>query len=95
MAISDWLRKLWQPTAQPPLEPAAHPEVALHVARAEEAYDRMVEARNPKADHDAAQRHFEQAIAAATRLGLNDQAARLTARRDAVAAQFNSRTGGR
>jgi hypothetical protein len=95
MAISDWWRALWTPTAQPPLAPAAHPDVAKHVALAEEAYDRMVDAREPTNDHDAAQRHFAAAIAAAQRLGLADEAVRLSARRDAVTAAHDSQRGGR
>src|SRR3954468_3021556 len=47
MAISDWWRALWRPTAQPPLAPAAHPDIAQHVALAEEATERMVDARDP------------------------------------------------
>ncbi len=90
MAISNWLRALWQPTAQPPLELAAHPEVAKHVALAEEAYDRMYEARHPKDDYDDAQLQFGRAIEAATRLGLADQVARLSARREHVTSVYNS-----
>jgi hypothetical protein len=92
MAFSDWLRGLWKPTAQK--EPAAHPEVAKHVALAEEAYDRMYDARHPKDDHDDAQLHFGRAIEAAQRLGLDDQVQRLTARREHVASVYNSQFRG-
>jgi hypothetical protein len=94
MAISNWLRALWTPTAQPPLEPAAHPEVAQHVARAEAAYDRMSDARHPKADYDDAQLHFSRAIDAAKRLGLDDQVQRLSARRDHVTSVYDSQPRG-
>jgi hypothetical protein len=94
MALSDWWRSLWKPTAQPPLAPAAHPEVARHVALAEEAYDRMYDARHPKDDYDDAQLHFGHAIDAAQRLGLADEAARLTARRAHVASVYNSQFRG-
>jgi hypothetical protein len=94
MAISDWLRGLWKPTAQAPLDAASDPEVAKHVALAEEAYDRMVDSDRPDPHHDAAQQHFQQAIAAAQRRGLTDQVARLTQRRDAVAAAHAARRGG-
>jgi hypothetical protein len=90
MAIRRWWRALWQPTAPAPLPSPEMQELAQLVARAEEAYDRMYEARRAKEPYEDACGHFHQAIELARRLGLDTEVARLTARRDHVVEVYNS-----
>jgi hypothetical protein len=88
MRIRNLLRALWQPAR--PLQPPDNPELARLVGLAEAAYDAMYDARRPKDSYEDADRYFDQAIAEAKRLGRDDEVARLAARRDHVAAVYNS-----
>jgi hypothetical protein len=57
-------------------------QVAEYEALAEKAYDDMYDARSPAACYSDLKDYFAQAIAAARRAGLDEEAARLTARLD-------------
>ena len=67
---------------------------AKEVGQAEEAYDRMYDARRPKDDYDDAARYFSQAIQEARRLGLDDEVARLTERSEHIGKVYNSQFRG-
>jgi hypothetical protein len=71
---------------------AARVDMVCLEAFAEAAYDAMYEARlhGARLRYDEAQRHFDQAIEAASRAGLHEEAARLKRRRDHVARIYNS-----
>jgi hypothetical protein len=69
-------------------------ELARLESLAEQFYTAMYEARRPKDDYDDACLHFHLAIEEALRLGLGDEAARLTRRRDHVRAVYNSQFRG-
>ena len=93
MGIGDWWRGLWRPL--PEAAPAVDTtELARLVGLAEAAYDAMYEARRPKEPYEDACQHFHHAIEAAKRLGLVDEVARLSARRDHVESVYNSQFRG-
>jgi len=94
MSIGSWMRSLWRPLAGTEAPPVEHPELARLIARAEDAYDKMYDARRPKDCYEAAVSGFAAAIAEAERLGLGDEVARLTERRDHVRAVYDSQFRG-
>lgn len=61
---------------------AERKEVAEYEALAERAYDDMYDSRSPAACYSDLKDYFAQAIAAARRAGLADEAVRLMARLD-------------
>ena len=65
-------------------------EISRLEALAEAAYDRMYDARRPKDAYDEACDYFHDAIELAGRVGLEDEAARLSARKAHVMAVYNA-----
>ena len=65
-------------------------EIAKLEALAEGAYDRMYDASRPKDAFEDACDYFSDAIELARRVGLEDEAARLSARKAHVTAVYNS-----
>ncbi len=65
-------------------------EIAKLEALAEAAYDRMYEAARPKDAYEDACDYFNDAIEFSRRLGLEDEAARLSIRKAHVTAVYNS-----
>ena len=65
-------------------------EITKLEALAEAAYDRMYDAARPKDAYDDACDYFSDAIELARRVGLEDEAARLSARKAHVTAVYNS-----
>ncbi|MGA2125433.1 MAG: hypothetical protein ABSG76_04685 [Xanthobacteraceae bacterium] len=63
-------------------------------ALAERFYTAMYDARRPKDDYEDACIHFQRAIDEARRLGLEDEAARLTRRLHHVSAVYGSQFRG-
>jgi len=65
-------------------------EIAKLEALAEAAYDRMYDASRPKDAYEEACEYFNDAIELARSVGLEDEAARLSARKAHVTAVYNS-----
>ena len=65
-------------------------EIARLEALAEAAYERMYDADRPKDAYEDACDYFNDAIELASRSGLEDEAARLSARKAHVAAVYDS-----
>ena len=65
-------------------------EITKLEALAEAAYDRMYDADRPKDAFEDACNYFNDALELARRVGLEDEASRLTARKAHVAAIYNS-----
>jgi hypothetical protein len=94
MGVRDWWSGLWKPTGWGPAPAVDKTELARLVGLAEEAYDRMYDARRPKDDYDDASMYFSQATQEAQRLGLADEVARLTERSEHVRKVYNSQFRG-
>jgi len=93
MGIGAWWRGLWRPRAEPAAS-VGTAALARLVGLAEAAYDAMYDARRPKDAYEDACGHFHDAMAEAKRLGLTEEVARLSARRDHVQDVYNSQFRG-
>jgi hypothetical protein len=94
MAIAGWWRRLWQPTGWGPPPAVDRTKLDQLIGRAEAAYDRMYDAHRPKDDYDDARAALGQAIDEATRLKLDDEVARLSARLKNIEGVYNSQFRG-
>ena len=92
-----WRRGPFRPVSHAAEAKADTAELARLERLAEQAYAAMYDVpplRSVKDDYDNARRYFQRAIDEARRLGLSNEVARLTRRRDHVCAVYDSQFRG-